>query len=464
MQDIKKNIPKSVTLKPSGQIRTMNDDIKEVQSPQDRVNLSNNIFGAKKESSNLDNEPNNKIVPNEIPSTNIPFILSDKENKLKTEINSLNNTNNNVSLGTNSTSNGEISKSDFQINLSQDLEIDTEYKISHKKELEEKSKELFGRKDNNLGDNLAFSKGEVPFSKNNSLDDNPLFKEMSIDSNPNSTIRTDDPTPIPNYEDNMSKKRNKTIYYIIGGLLVVVIIGGGVAFSLLRNTNDTTEQQADTTNQDIDDTVDDTSDGSVQKSYTSSNDDSGSSISANSLFPDTPTVAVTVNPSSIRSDIIAKISGLQEESIYLELKNPSGENLSLRDFASYMGITIPENILNNNNKWWTYVYKEQGLYKITNILEMNNNAIETFLEEWKSSISRNMSGYSLNSSSRGMTSSEPSKLVNILSSGKQISIYYYNYTTPSNSIDVGYIKDDKYIFISSSKFSMESLVKSFENK
>jgi len=226
MQDIKKNIPKSVTLKPLGQIRTMSDDMKEVQSPQDRANLSNNIFGAKQESVQLENEIKNSSSLNEITSTNIPFILSDENKEPNLSID-----NENYSDKSDEKINNSLPKDDFQINLSPELDISKEDKINHKKELEEKSKELFNKKDNDtLGNNLLFSKDEVPFSKNNSLDNNPLFKEMSIDSNLNSATETTEPTPIPTYEDNLPKKRNKTIYYIIGGFLVVALIGGGVAF------------------------------------------------------------------------------------------------------------------------------------------------------------------------------------------------------------------------------------------
>ena len=466
MQDIKKNIPKSITLRPLGQIRTMSDDMKEAQSPEDRANLSSNIFSAKEESIKINNEIKNSSSVDGIGGTKIPFIESGEEEPAKVEINNL--LNKDELQLTEDKLATDLPKSDFQLNLSSNIEEPQEEKIDHRKELEEKSKELFAKKDNNsLGNSLVFPKDEVPFSKKDSLDNNPLFKEMSMGDASNEV--NNNANPIPTYDNNLPKKSNKMVYYIIGSVLVVLLIGGGIAFFLLGNRDiDNNQSNLDTQNTDevLDDTTEETDtedDTTVDKPIDEESDiDSG--MDSDSLFSGVSMVPVTVKSTSIRSDIIAKVSGLQEEVIYLDLKNEAGTKISLREFASYMGITIPESILSGNSNWWTYAYKEQGLYKIANVLEMNNNATESFIEEWKPAISRNMSGYSLNSSSRGISATDPSKTTVNTSNGKQVSIYYYNYTTPSNAIDIGYIKDDKYIFMSSSKFSMEALIKSFEKK
>jgi len=472
MQDIKKNIPKSVTLRPLGQIRTMSDDIKEAQSPEDRANLAGNIFSAKEESVKIENEIKNSNPVDGMVGTKIPFLGSTEEEASPVEINTV--SNGDVPVLTEDKIGAELPKSDFQLNLSADLEQPQEEKIDHRKELEQKSKELFAKKDNNgLSNSLVFPKDEVPFSKKDSLDNNPLFKEMSVDSNSNGPVNNN-VNPIPTYDDNLPKKSNKMIYYIIGGVVVILLVGGGVAFFLLGNSG-VDNNQANNDTQNTDESVptlpseDDTEDDDVVVDNPVDEDldmDSGidEDEDSDSLFAGVSMVPVVVKPTSIRSDIIAKVSGLQEEVIYLDLKNEAGTKISLREFASYMGITIPESILSGNSKWWTYAYKEQGLYKITNVLEMNNNATESFIEEWKPAISRNMSGYSLNSSSRGISTVDPSQTTITTSDGRQVLVYFYNYTTPSNSIDIGYIKDDKYIFMASSKFSMEALIKSFEKK
>jgi hypothetical protein len=104
-----------------------------------------------------------------------------------------------------------------------------------------------------------------------------------------------------------------------------------------------------------------------------------------------------------------------------------------------------------------YGYNQQGIYKLTGVIQIKNDKnTETLIDNWSTSIPRDLAGFSISS---------PSRIVNIptikqssinASSGKIFKNYYYNYTSPADSIDVS--SYEKYLLMASSQDSMKYIL------
>lgn len=155
----------------------------------------------------------------------------------------------------------------------------------------------------------------------------------------------------------------------------------------------------------------------------------------------------------IRKTIITSLNTEKDALVEVNLTK-DGSKVNIIDLASALGITIPVTITGDVLDYWIYVYNQQGIYKLTAAIQLKETADASVpLSNWSASIPRDMAGFSLNSSSRIVTSPEIKRSTITANTGKVFNNYYYNYTSNTDSIDVS--SNGKYIIMASSQDSMK---------
>ncbi len=128
--------------------------------------------------------------------------------------------------------------------------------------------------------------------------------------------------------------------------------------------------------------------------------------------------------------------------------------VNLIDLSTAMGITLPVEITSELVDYWMYAYRQEGIYKLTGIIQLKDGKdASAALMNWSASIPRDMSGFSLNSASRIVTSPEIKRSIITSPTGKVFNNYYYNYTSNTDSIDVS--SNANYVIMASSQDSMK---------
>jgi hypothetical protein len=276
--------------------------------------------------------------------------------------------------------------------------------------------------------------------------------DESVDLPLNDVVKEDSSTPttpplsnVPDFtrpQDEVSAPSSKSSSKaIITGLVVIVLlglIGTGVYFYMTRSTV-TTPTQTNTTPQ----------------PNTPTTPDEG--ITIKPLFTGITKSDIAFNDSEpIRKSITTSLNGQKAQFIELNLTKDS-KKVSLADISSAFGLTIPATITDNVTEYWLYGYNQEGIYKLTASIQLKTGQnAQTLVDNWSSSIPRDLSAFSLSSPSRIVNKPEikTSTITNTV--GKVFTNYYYNYTSSTDSADVSSVEN--YIVIASSQNSMKYLL------
>ncbi len=158
----------------------------------------------------------------------------------------------------------------------------------------------------------------------------------------------------------------------------------------------------------------------------------------------------------IRKTIATSLNGQKSPLIELNLTK-DGKKVSLIDISTAFGLIIPTTITDNITEYWLYGYSQEGIYKLTAVIQLNTGqTAKTLVDNWATSIPRDLSSFSLNSPSRIVNNPEIKTTTITNSAGKVYNNYYYNYTSPTDSADVSSLEN--YIVIASSQTSMKYLL------
>lgn len=170
--------------------------------------------------------------------------------------------------------------------------------------------------------------------------------------------------------------------------------------------------------------------------------------------------SVIIDTAAIRSDILAELSGTTESLVEVTLKDQTGTDLSFEDVADAMGLVVPGSITDEILDSWMYVYNQEGIYKIAAAVQLNEGVdAPALVQSWSTSIPRDMTGFSLSSISRGVTTPEI-RSAEVELDGTPATNYFYNYGEPTNSIDVA--STGEYILFGSSQETMGELISLFD--
>lgn len=155
----------------------------------------------------------------------------------------------------------------------------------------------------------------------------------------------------------------------------------------------------------------------------------------------------------IRKTIATKLNSENGSLIEMNLTKDNVK-VNLIDLSTALGITFPADITSELVDYWMYAYRQEGIYKLTGVIQLKDNKdAGASLTNWAVSIPRDMSGFSLNSASRIVTSPEIKRSIITGPTGKVFNNYYYNYTSNTDSIDVS--SNVNYIIMASSQDSMK---------
>jgi hypothetical protein len=249
-----------------------------------------------------------------------------------------------------------------------------------------------------------------------------------------------------NIKPSKPKSSGKGLISAVIVIILLGLIGGGVYFyfniSSNRNTDITTD---DNTNLDDNISIDDP---------TEITDDLSNARFISPLIQNS-TVDIAFNDSEpIRRTITTTIADKSDTLIELNLTKDNN-SVSLVDIADILGLTIPSVGTIENYRF--YAYNQQGVYKLVAVLGLSvDQEAKTFVENWSSSIPRDLAGFSINLPSRIVNSPEIKKSIITNNSGKVFDNYYYNYTSPSDSADVS--SYENFVLIASSQDSMKYIL------
>lgn len=232
------------------------------------------------------------------------------------------------------------------------------------------------------------------------------------------------------------KSSLKGVFSAIILILLIGLIGGGIY--LYMNIRSTTPAP----------TVSDN-----DNSTPPDNTETPSSITRPIVQPTKKIDIAFLDTEPIRRTISTQLN--PENGALIEL-NLTKDNVkvNLIDLSTALGITFPAEITSELVDYWMYAYRQEGIYKLTGIIQLQDgkDAAATLMN-WSTSIPRDMSGFSLNSASRIVTSPEIKRSIITSPTGKVFNNYYYNYTSNTDSIDVS--SNANYIIMASSQDSMK---------
>ena len=420
MADQNQNLQNSIP----GTLRTLKTDLENLNSsPQDRLQQAGNFVQARPSTNSTQN-----ITPTKIDS-NIENKVSEKKdipplnsfvdnsayslsNMKSTEDVKLSNMQNLVKENTpkpvsDSKSNGfSVLDESLDILLNNNDNLNLVAKDS--KEISPKL-DILPKTENELGLNTA----------SNQFDINSLNIQDDINNNKKSSI--------------------KGILSIVLIIILIILIGGGIyLFNISRNNN---------TN-------------NISNSPAPTPSPTSSPIptpTISPLFVNIKKLDISfVNTEPIRQTILSQLANETDSLIELNLTQ-NGNKVTIQDLADALTVTFPVEIIDNVEEYWLYGYNQQGIYKLTGVIKLKNDKNpETLINNWSTSIPRDLAGFSINSPSRivNIPTIKQSSINN--SSGKTFKNYYYNYTSPADSIDVS--SYEKYLLMASSQDSMKYIL------
>lgn len=172
--------------------------------------------------------------------------------------------------------------------------------------------------------------------------------------------------------------------------------------------------------------------------------------------------SVVVGENNIRTDILNELSGVTSPLTEITLAGSDELPLSFTQFQESLGIQTPTALADSVTDYWVYAYNQEGIFKLAVILQLEASvSTDQVVVDWLPTIPQDLSGFSLSSSSRSASGEAVMQSSEVLTpSGQPLTNYFYNYTEPTNSIDVTYV--DNYVVLSSSQLTMEALINSFD--
>lgn len=242
-------------------------------------------------------------------------------------------------------------------------------------------------------------------------------------------------------------KTSKSNGILVAGIVILLLglIGGGIyVFNINRPSqtqqSNNTDQNTNTTNEEPNNTTPPQTDNAPKP-----------------LFDTTTKIDVSfVDTEPIRKTILSNLNSQKETLVEMNLTK-SGSKISILDLSSVLGINIPPGIINNVADYKLYAYNQQGIYKFTATIQLNQGQdAKSLVESWAPSIPRDMSGFSLNVASRIVNNPNIKTSIITSANGTIFDNYYYNYTSPVDSIDVSSSKN--YVIMASSQDSMRFLL------
>lgn len=255
-----------------------------------------------------------------------------------------------------------------------------------------------------------------------------------------------------NLQDDSSNPKPKALNKALFPALIVIIllglIGGGLYFYFNMSSNDEADI-TDNTEQNISDPVDDITEEPIDIQP-----ENPISTFSSPLKQDSAVDIAFVDAEPIRSTISKYL--IDERDILIQLNLTKNDtSVSLIDIADVLGLTIPsiETIVD----YRLYAYNQQGVYKLVAVLGLaEGQEAKSFLLNWANSIPRDLAGFSINIPSRIVNTPTIKKSVITNNSDKVFENYYYNYTSPSDSIDVSSYKN--YLLMTSSQDAMNYIL------
>jgi hypothetical protein len=277
--------------------------------------------------------------------------------------------------------------------------------------------------------NLNVNKSSTP---NPNLEPSTLISNLDVNK-PNEQLDINTLNLQNDVTDSKPKKSSlKNLISFTVVIVLLVLIGGGVYFYFnISNPVNTTV----TTNTDTDNTDDTTPTSSFSSPLTAS------SILDISFVDSEP----------IRRTIATLLSDKSDTLIKLNLTKDNNA-ISLIDIADVLGITIP--LIGTIENYEFYVYNQQGVYKLVSVLGLpSDQNAKSFIDNWSNSIPRDLAGFSINLPSRIVNDPQIKKSTVTNSAGNIFENYYYNYTSPTDSVDVS--SYENFVLIASSQDSMK---------
>jgi hypothetical protein len=242
------------------------------------------------------------------------------------------------------------------------------------------------------------------------------------------------------------KPKKQSSAGLISAVIVIVLlglIGGGVYFYLNMSSKKTDNKVTTDKDNNVDiDNSTDINENTPKPTFESPlTQDSAVDIAFNDIEPIRRTISTFL---ADKSATLIQLNLTKDDTI-----------VSLIDIADIMGINIPS--IGTIEDYRFYAYNQQGVYKLVAVLGLDSGQdAKTFVENWSNSIPRDLAGFSINLPSRIVNSPEIKNTSITNNSGQTFDNYYYNYTSPNDSIDVS--SYENFVLIASSQDSMRYIL------
>lgn len=401
-----------------GTLRTLKTDLDNAfDSPQDRLQQAGNFVQAR---------PDIDSVPIQNHSFN--------QKPISTNINIENKTQDKKDISSSYTSSKPTySWSNMTMPQDNNLKVDSNLDLKKSNQVE-KNEPLLNNKSgfSALDDSISIPLDNTIKDDKNILNDSLSVKDLNINNN----IQSDTNPFNLNDQVNYPKKSIlKTIIPFIIIIILVVLIGGGVYLFISRNKSNVITEKPNPNPTPVPVPI----------------------TEITPLFANIPKLNISfIDNQPIRQTILTQLNTSKDSLIELNLTK-DGNKVALADIADVFSINIPIEVKDNTENYWLYGYNQQGIYKLTGVFQIKNDKnVSQLVENWANSIPRDLAGFSINSASRivNIPTIKQSSITN--SSGKVFKNYYYNYTSPTDSIDVS--SYEKYLLIASSQDSMKYIL------
>ncbi len=401
-----------------GQLRTLKTDLEMTKSnPQDRLQQAGNFVQARPEPINT--QPNN-VSTSTVSALNIDSDIKPEATKKDIpEVPVVSKSQPNYSWSNMSTSNTPVNKTEFKPTTQTPVESKSGFSV--------------------LDDSI-----DLPLDNTNTPTSNqttelppkvePSNQAPAFDIN---SLNLQDDAPAPS-----TKKSSKGLFSALIVVMLLGLIGGGLYFYFNISSNTTT---------DVADNTDTNTDNNPTDTTIDAGPEEPSQEFISPLTQDSAVDIAFVDSEPIRRTIATVLTDKKDTLIQLNLTKDNTP-VNLIDTADVFGITIPSVGTISDHRF--YAYNQQGVYKLVAVLGLaEGQDAKVFVDNWSNSIPRDLAGFSINLPSRIVNTPEIKKSIITNNSGKVFENYYYNYTSPSDSVDVS--NYENYVLIASSQDSMK---------
>jgi hypothetical protein len=416
-----------------GQLRTLKTDLEMTKSnPQDRLQQAGNFVQARPEPINT--QPNN-VSTSTVSALNIDSDIKPEATKKDIpEVPVASKSQPNYSWSNMSTSNTPVNKTEFKPTTQTPVESKSGFSV--------------------LDDSIDLPLGNSSNTNNINTTSGVQLDTPSINQNAsalppkvefNNQASTFDINSLNLQDDTPSIKPKKSSKGFFPALIVVILlglIGGGLYFYFNISSNTTT---------DVADNTDTNTDNNPTDTTIDTEPEEPSQEFISLLTQDSAVDIAFVDSEPIRRTIATVLTDKKDTLIQLNLTKDN-TTVNLIDTADVFGVTIPS--VGTISDYRFYAYNQQGVYKLISVLVLaEGQDAKVFVDNWSNSIPRDLAGFSINLPSRIVSSPEIKKSIITNNSGKVFENYYYNYTSPSDSVDVS--SYENYVLIASSQDSMK---------